>query len=153
VLRTLSDLQDRKTLRILHNRHSARIRLNGIDCPEKGQANGKRAKQAASALAFGENVTTKTHGHDKYKRVLGDVILPDGMNLNQELLKQGWGWWYRKYAPGIRYSKGWSRKYERREEGCGLILSRCRRGNGGRGAFQAATRGKATRCRRTMNCR
>ena len=28
------------------------------------------------------------------------MILPDGMNLNQELVKQGWCWWYRKYAPG-----------------------------------------------------
>lgn len=39
---------------------------------------------------------------DKYKRSLGDVILPDGMNLNRELVKQGWCWWYRKYAPGDR---------------------------------------------------
>ena len=31
------------------------------------------------------------HSHDKYKRILGDVILPDDMNLNQELVKQGWG--------------------------------------------------------------
>jgi len=28
-----------------------------------------------------------------------DVVLPDGMNLNQEVTKQGWCWWYRKYAP------------------------------------------------------
>ena len=27
-------------------------------------------------------------------------MLPDGMNLNQELVKQGWCWWYRKYASG-----------------------------------------------------
>ena len=27
------------------------------------------------------------------------MLLPDGMNLNQELVKQGWCWWYRKYAP------------------------------------------------------
>jgi endonuclease YncB( thermonuclease family) len=27
------------------------------------------------------------------------VILPDGMNLNQELVKQSWCWWYRRYAP------------------------------------------------------
>jgi integrase len=27
------------------------------------------------------------------------VILPDGVNLNQELAKHGWCWWYRKYAP------------------------------------------------------
>ncbi len=44
-------------------------------------------------------MTIQTHGYDKYKRTLGDVILPDGMNLNQELVKQGWCWWYRKYAP------------------------------------------------------
>ena len=43
--------------------------------------------------------TVQTHGHDKYKRTLGDVILPDGMNLNQELVRQGVCWWYRKYAP------------------------------------------------------
>lgn len=28
------------------------------------------------------------------------MLLPDGINLNQELLKDGWCWWYRKYAPG-----------------------------------------------------
>jgi endonuclease YncB( thermonuclease family) len=47
-----------------------------------------------------KKVTIQTHGHDKYKRILGDVILPDGTNVNQELVKQGWCWWYRKYAPG-----------------------------------------------------
>jgi endonuclease YncB( thermonuclease family) len=40
--------------------------------------------------------TLQTHGQDKYKRPLGDVLLSDGMNLNQELVKQGWCWRYRK---------------------------------------------------------
>lgn len=39
---------DGDTIEVLHNQHPERIRLNGIDCPEKGQALGKRAKQAAS---------------------------------------------------------------------------------------------------------
>jgi len=43
-----------------------RIRLNGIDCPEKAQAYGKQAKQAASELVFGKRVTLKTYGLDKY---------------------------------------------------------------------------------------
>jgi micrococcal nuclease len=86
--------------------HLERIRLNGIDCPEKGQAFGKRAKQAASDLAFGKEVTIQTHGHDKYKRTLAEVLLPDGMNLNQELVMQGWCWWYRKYAPGDTVLEG-----------------------------------------------
>ena len=79
-----------------------RIRLSGIDCREKGQAFGKNAKHAASTLAFAKDVTIQTHGYDKYKRTLGDVILSDGTNVNQELVKQGWCWWYRKYAPEDR---------------------------------------------------
>ena len=78
------------TLEVLNGHHAERIRLSGIDCPEKGQALDKRAKQAASTLAFGKEVTIQTHGHDKHRRTLGDVLLPDGMNLNQELVKQGW---------------------------------------------------------------
>lgn len=80
--------------------HWQRIRLSGIDCPEKGQAFGTRAKQAASALVFGRDVILQTHGQDKYRRTLADVFLRDGMNVNQELVKQGWCWRYRKYAPG-----------------------------------------------------
>ena len=90
---------DGDTIEVLNGHHAERIRLRGIDCPEKGQTYGQKAKQAASALAFGKDVTIQTHGYDKYTRTLGDVLLPDGMNLNQELVKQGWCWWYRKYAP------------------------------------------------------
>ena len=91
---------DGDTFDVLHNGKAERIRLSRIDCPEKGQAYGKRAKQAASALTFGKEVTIQTHGKDYRKRTLGDVILPDGTNVNQELVKHGWCWWYRKYAPG-----------------------------------------------------
>jgi endonuclease YncB( thermonuclease family) len=47
------------TIEVLHNNHE-RIRLNGIDSPEKGKAYGKRAKQAASTLVFGKEVTLRT---------------------------------------------------------------------------------------------
>jgi len=97
--RTVSVL-DGDTIEVLHNNHAERIRLSGIDCPEKGQAYGKRAKQAASALLFGKEVTLQTHGLDKYGRTLADVLLSDGTNVNHHLVKDGWCWWYRKYAPG-----------------------------------------------------
>ena len=71
-----------------------------------GKAIGKQAKHAVADLAFGKEVTVQTHGHDKYTRTLGDVILLDGMNLNQALVKQGWCWWYRKYAPGDTVLEG-----------------------------------------------
>jgi micrococcal nuclease len=55
---------------------------------------------SASDLAFGKEVTIQTYGHDKYKRTLDDVFLSDGTNVNHTLVKEGWCWWYRKYAPG-----------------------------------------------------
>lgn len=92
-------IQDGDTIEVLHSNHAERIRLQGIDCPEKRQAFGNRAKQATSALVFGNEVTMQTYGKDKYKRTIADVILSDGTNVNHELVKEGWCWWYRKYAP------------------------------------------------------
>jgi len=51
-----------------------------------------------------KKVTIQTHGHDKCQRTLGDVLLPRGMNLNRNLVKQGR--WFRKYAPGDTVLEG-----------------------------------------------
>ena len=47
-----------------------------------------------------KEVTRQTHGKNKYKRTLADVRLLDGTHVNHTLVKDGWCWWYRKYAPG-----------------------------------------------------
>lgn len=78
------------------------VSASGIDCPEKGQNYRKRAKQAASELVFGKEVTLQTYGKDKYGRTLADVLLSDGTNVNHAMVKDGWCWWDRKYAPGDR---------------------------------------------------
>jgi micrococcal nuclease len=90
---------DGDTIEVLHNNRAERIRLNGIDCPEKGQAYGQKAKEAVADLVFGKEVTLQTYGLDKYGRTIGDVLLSDRTNVNYELVKDGWCWWYRKYAP------------------------------------------------------
>ena len=79
---------------------------------------GKRSKQAASELVFGKEVTLNTFGKDKYGRTIADVLLPDGTNVNHELVKEGWCWWYRKYAPGNVVLE----ELERRARGAGLGL-------------------------------
>ena len=79
---------DGDTIEVLHNSHPESIRVSGIDCPEKGEAYGQKAKQAASALVFGKNVTDVTQGHDTYKRTIREVFLPDGTNVNTHWLKQ-----------------------------------------------------------------
>jgi micrococcal nuclease len=97
---------DGDTIEVLHNGKAQRIRLQGIDCPEKGQPFGNNAKQATSDLVFAMQVTVEIHGQDKYKRTLGDVLVADGTNANQKLVKDGWCWWYRKYAPDDTVLKG-----------------------------------------------
>src|SRR4026208_728860 len=69
---------DGDTIEVQHNNRAERIRLNGIDCPEKGQAYGTKAKRATSTLVFGKEVTLQTHGKDKYGRTIADVLLADG---------------------------------------------------------------------------
>ena len=55
---------DGDTIDVLHEKKPERIRLYGIDCPEKGQPFGQKAKQATSALLFGKDVRIETHGRD-----------------------------------------------------------------------------------------
>jgi micrococcal nuclease len=90
---------DGDTIEVLHSQRPERIRLHGIDCPEKGQAFGQPAKEATSTAVFGKEVRLHTHGKDKYRRTIADVLLPDGTNVNQRLVQDGWCWWYEKHAP------------------------------------------------------
>lgn len=77
-----------------------KVRLHGVDCPERGQAFGNRAKQFTSELCFGQTVTVHASDTDKYGRTIGEVIAPGGTNVNVALVENGLGWWYEKYAPG-----------------------------------------------------
>ena len=63
-------------------------------------------RTSSSDFAYAKELTVNTHGHDKYKRTIEDVILPDGTNVNYTLVKDGWCWWYRKYAPGDTVLEG-----------------------------------------------
>jgi len=78
-----------------------KIRLDGIDCPEKAQAFGQRAKQYTSNMVFGKEVTVQISGKDRYGRSLGEVFIST-TSVNQSLVKDGLAWWYRKYTPEDR---------------------------------------------------
>jgi micrococcal nuclease len=91
-------VSDGDTISVLLDGTAVRVRLNGIDCPEKNQPFGKRAKQFTSELAFGKAVILMERGSDRYGRLLADVLLPDGRSLNRELVNAGLAWWYRHYA-------------------------------------------------------
>jgi len=46
-----------------------------------------------------QTVTVQPGDRDRYERTVGDVLLRDGRSLNRELVKAGFAWWYRRYAP------------------------------------------------------
>jgi len=89
---------DGDTIGVMHLGKAERVRLNGIDCPEGGQAFGARAKQFTAELVFGKEVMVKTIGRDRYGRTIGEVFLSDGRNLNRELVKAGFAWWFTRYS-------------------------------------------------------
>jgi endonuclease YncB( thermonuclease family) len=89
---------DGDTISVMHGGKAERIRLYGIDCPEKAQAFGTKTKQFTAALVFGQDVTIKPKSRDRYGRTVGEVLLADGRNVNQELVKAGLAWWYERYA-------------------------------------------------------
>ena len=91
-------VSDGDTIKIMHLGKAEKIRLTDIDCPERKQAYGKKAKQFTSKLVFGKEVTVMSKGKDRYGRTLGEVILPDGRSLNRELLKAGLAWHYKRYS-------------------------------------------------------
>ncbi len=72
--------------------------MSGVDCPEIGQAFGKRARQGVLSLAAGQEVGVKDEGHNQAGAIRGVVTLPDGRNLNRELVRTGLCWWERSYA-------------------------------------------------------
>jgi endonuclease YncB( thermonuclease family) len=94
-------ISDGDTLNVLREGKAVKVRLYGIDTPERAQAFGTRAQQFTSELAFGNEVTVVVRDTDRFGRVVGEVRLPepDGRNLNQELVKAGMAWWYKHYAP------------------------------------------------------
>lgn len=71
-----------------------KIRLDGIDCPELDQANGRKARDYTSRLILAQKVKVKLNGKDIYKRWLGEVFTMSGMSVNKALVRDGFAWQY-----------------------------------------------------------
>lgn len=74
-----------------------KVRLIGIDAPEKKQAFGKISKQHLSKLVFGKIVTVEFEKSDRYGRILGKMLF-NGNDINLEQLRAGLAWHYKQYT-------------------------------------------------------
>jgi len=90
-------VSDGDTISVLHDGKAEKIRLYGIDCPEKGQAFGAKAKKFTSNKVFGKIVEVDPVTTDRYGRTIAWVNF-DGQSLNEALLSAGFAWHYKKYS-------------------------------------------------------
>jgi len=99
---------DGDTLEVLYGELPVVIRLQHIDCPEKRrkQPFGKKSKQTLSNLCFGQNVTIKFSGEkDRNGRYICLIFNEKGLNVNQEMIRRGMAWHYKKYSSEIEYDQ------------------------------------------------
>lgn len=90
-------ISDGDTIAVLDNsRTQHKIRLAGIDAPEKSQPFGDRSKQRLSDLVFGKTVTVDWDKIDKYGRTIGKVIV-NGQDANLSQVQAGLAWHYKQY--------------------------------------------------------
>jgi micrococcal nuclease len=84
---------------------AVRIRFLHVNSPERGKPFYKVAKQYTSEKCFRKVVQIRHNGEfDRYGRLLGDVILPNGSVLNKELVKKGLAIHYKKYSKSVEYA-------------------------------------------------
>lgn len=73
-----------------------RVRLSGIDSPERGQPFGQVSKKHLSDQVYNQYVTVEWHKRDRYQRIVGRVMV-NGVDANLEQLRAGWAWHYKRY--------------------------------------------------------
>jgi endonuclease YncB( thermonuclease family) len=90
-------VSDGDTITLLDaNKSQHKIRLVGIDAPEKAQPFGQASKKSLSDLIFNKQVNVYWKKKDRYQRVLGKVTL-DGQDICLEQVKRGMSWHYKQY--------------------------------------------------------
>ena len=88
---------DGDTITVLDSQQTQhKIRLMGIDCPEKFQPFGQNAKKSLADLVFGRSVNVEWQKLDKYQRIVGKVLV-GGQDANLEQIRRGFAWHYKKY--------------------------------------------------------
>lgn len=102
-------VSDGDTVTVLDaTRTQHKVRVAGIDAPEKGQDFGQRSKESLSGLVFGKTVRLEWSKEDRYGRKVAKVWVaepgclqpscPKTVDAGLAQLTLGLAWWYRKYA-------------------------------------------------------
>jgi endonuclease YncB( thermonuclease family) len=78
-------------------RVQSKVRISGIDAPEKHQSFGQAAKRKMSDLAYNRDVIVRWSKRDRYSRIVG-IVLVDGKDVGLALIEAGLAWHYKRFA-------------------------------------------------------
>ena len=98
---------DGDTVKVLDsNRVQHKVRLLGIDAPEKSQPFGNASRKHLASLVAGKDIRVESSKKDRYGRLLGKLWVQPGdcagcgktLDVNLAQILAGMAWWYQDYA-------------------------------------------------------
>ena len=106
---------------LVNGNEQVKIRIDGIDAPEKKQDFGNRAREYLSGMIWGKELTVTVTKKDKWKRSIGKVSTPEIQDVGLEMIKAGFAWQYREYNNDASYAEA---ERQARESKKGLWLDK-----------------------------
>jgi endonuclease YncB( thermonuclease family) len=96
---------DGDTFDLLIEKKTIRVRMFGIDSPERGQSYNVKAKEFTASVIAGKEINVSIHNKDRYGRFVCEVFLPDGTYVNAEIVKAGYAWHFVRYSNDPQLAK------------------------------------------------
>jgi endonuclease YncB( thermonuclease family) len=88
---------DGDTVNVLdQTRTQHKIRLGGIDAPERSQDFGRKSTENLAGYVAGEYIEVEYNKRDRYERIVGKLV-KDGRDINLLQVKDGFAWHYKYY--------------------------------------------------------
>jgi len=91
-------ISDGDSFKVLFQKQELKIRIHGIDAPERKMAFYKNSKKLLASLIFNKYIYLKINKKDHYQRFVAQVNLTNGTNIAYEMVKNGMAWHFTKYS-------------------------------------------------------
>ena len=89
---------DGDTYDIIVDGKQTRIRMFGIDAPERGMDYYKVSKQYLGELCMNQGIHLEIVNTDRYGRIVAKSFLADGRELGAEMIRAGMAWHFKRYS-------------------------------------------------------
>jgi len=102
---TVVKVIDGDTFDMIFEEKKIRVRMFGIDSPERGQAFNVKAKEFTASVIAGKEVSVIIRNKDRYGRFVCDVYLDDSTYVNAEIVKAGYAWHFTRYSDDVQFAE------------------------------------------------